>query len=112
MTATLQSATPAHTVAGASRLRGDLRGDILTEAYRPDAAAPVAIHVRPELADLLRAEPAGHRPPTPLPLVVDADLPASPGYEVHREPPGAEPALELEEAASSRARVGRRVGPS
>jgi hypothetical protein len=91
MTSTVQSAAHAHTRTGASRIRGTLCGDILAEAYRQGMAAPVAIHVRPELDELLRAGPAVDAQPTSLPMIVDADLPASPGYEIHREPPGAQP---------------------
>ncbi len=110
MTSTIQSAAPAHTRVGVPRLRGNLCGDILAEAYRQGAAAPVAIHVRPELGDLFRAEAAGHLPPDPLLLVVDADLPASPGYEIHREPPRARPALARTDTAPSWVRAGRGAG--
>jgi hypothetical protein len=71
-------------------------GDLLAEAARPDAAEPVAIHVRSALhalicrqsgstgAVLSAAGPAG---PTEIRLVVDDELPAAPGYEVHRAIP-------------------------
>ncbi len=89
MTSTAHPAAPAGARPGDPCARGDLRGDILAEAYRPETAAPVAIHVRPELGHLLHADPSGVLPPTPLPLVVDDDVPASPGYEIYREPPRA-----------------------
>ena len=87
MTTTVDPATPA---AGEHQERWSTRslcGDILAEAYRPDAAPPVAVHVRPELCELLLEEPTGSTPPTSLPLVVDDDIPTAPGYEIHRAPP-------------------------
>jgi hypothetical protein len=73
-----------------------LARDLLAVAWEPGAAPPREVRVRPELADRLGAqlgwdatahpllgEPAG------LPLVVDPQLPRSPGFEVRRVPPGA-----------------------
>ncbi|WP_116452307.1 hypothetical protein [Blastococcus litoris] len=92
MTSTIQRIPPAHAVHGARRTGADLRGDLLAEAFRAEAAPPVAIHLRPELRELLRAQAVGPAaPPSPLPLVVDDELPASPGYEIHREPPAGVP---------------------
>ncbi|RBY90190.1 hypothetical protein DQ244_12025 [Blastococcus sp. TBT05-19] len=65
-----------------------LRDDILTQAFRSEAAAPVAVHIRPGLRRLLPADP-GTVFPTTLRLVVDADLPLAPGFEIHRAPPSA-----------------------
>lgn len=75
----------------------DALGDVLDEAWRPDAAAPTAVHVRPEVlirvlagmtvharAALLEHGSIGH---PPVLLVTDGTLPDHPGYEVHRTPP-------------------------
>jgi hypothetical protein len=56
----------------------DVAGVILAEAVRPDAARPVAVHVRPEIYDLVAGRWSG------IPLVVDDSIPARPGYEIHR----------------------------
>jgi hypothetical protein len=64
----------------------DIAGDILAIARRAGAAAPVEIRVRPEVQQDLRG--TAEAPPADLdgiPLVVDEDLPAFPGYEVHRD---------------------------
>jgi hypothetical protein len=50
----------------------DVAGDILAEAMRPDAARPVAVHMRPELHHLLVGRWNG------IPLVVDDSIPATP----------------------------------
>jgi hypothetical protein len=75
----------------------DTRGDILAEALRPEAAEPVAVHVRPEVFARLGALPLREIAGLPtILLVVDDQLPRVPGYEVHRAapppPPGASPA--------------------
>ena len=83
----------------------DVRGDILAAALRPDAAAPLVVHVRPEVRDRmgprpLSADPTARDGAGPcIPVVVDDELPRSPGYEVHRVPPatagGPRPELRL-----------------
>ncbi len=78
----------------------DVFADILSEAWRPGAAEPVAIHVRPELQVRLGPElcPVRHSgsvtrhslpPAARVPLVVDDRIPTIPGYEIHRAPPPA-----------------------
>jgi hypothetical protein len=71
----------------------DIGGDILAEAMRPDAAEPVAVHVRPEIHTLISGSaPAGRAAGTPratgswdgIRLVVDDGIPPFPGYEIHR----------------------------
>ncbi len=76
-----------------TRGRCRLADDLLAVAWEPGAAPPREIRVRPELLDRLAAQlgpgvaggllgdPAG------VPLVVDAELPRSPGFEVRRVPP-------------------------
>ena len=63
----------------------DVAADILAEALRPDAAPPVAIHVRPEIQARIRAQ-AGDAADRldGIPLVVDDRIPSDPGYEIHR----------------------------
>ena len=64
----------------------DIGADILAEALRPDAAPPVAIHVRPEIEAHIRVQ-AGDAAADRLagiPLVVDDRIPSDPGYEIHR----------------------------
>ncbi|MGY1634408.1 hypothetical protein ACI784_22135 [Geodermatophilus sp. SYSU D01186] len=74
--------------------------DLLTEAWRPGTAEPVAIHVRPEVLARFRAHTAVDRssaawgddsrsPAARISLVVDDDIPAAPGYEIHRASPHA-----------------------
>jgi hypothetical protein len=75
------------------RRRCRLADDLLAVAWEPGAAPPREIRVRPELHDRLVAQlgpsvaggllgdPAG------VPLVTDALLPRSPGFEVRRVPP-------------------------
>ncbi|MGY1705201.1 hypothetical protein ACI79C_11535 [Geodermatophilus sp. SYSU D00697] len=76
----------------------DPLGDILAVAWRPGAAPPREIHVRPEVRDRILAQlPPADRAltqargtvggPVPVPLVVDAELPAFPGFEVVRTRP-------------------------
>jgi hypothetical protein len=73
----------------------DTRGDILAAAVRPGAAAPAVVHVRPEVYARIGPRPLVLAPtaagwadtPTAIPLVVDDQLPRSPGYEVHRVAP-------------------------
>jgi hypothetical protein len=69
----------------------DVRADILSEALRPDAGPPVLIHLRPELlARICRCGPGAGRAaedPLGIPVVVDGDIPAFPGYEIHRSIP-------------------------
>ncbi len=79
-----------HPAAPARTRTGD---DVLAVAWEPGAAPPREIRVRPELLDRLAAQfgpavaggllgdPAG------VPLVVDPQLPRSPGFEVRRVPP-------------------------
>jgi hypothetical protein len=80
--------------------RPDPVGDILATAWSPAAAEPREIRVRPEvyhciLAELDPAERAlveEHRvlgSPIAIPLVVDAQLPAFPGFEIVRARPDA-----------------------
>jgi hypothetical protein len=76
-----------------TRGRCRLADDLLAVAWEPGAAPPREIRVRPELLDRLAAQlgpavaggllgdPAG------VPLVVDPQLPRSPGFEVRRVPP-------------------------
>jgi hypothetical protein len=76
---------------------GDVSADILREAWRPGTAEPVVVHVRPELGARLvesgRARNRGcaatgsRRPCRPIPVLVDDQIPAAPGFEVHRAPP-------------------------
>lgn len=69
--------------------RDRLAHDLLAVAWEPGAAPPREVRVRPELAarlapvvrDGLLGEPAG------VPVVVDPQLPRSPGFEVRRVPP-------------------------
>src|SRR3712207_6250394 len=80
--------------------RPDPVGDILATAWNPTAAAPREIRVRPEIHHLILAEldPAERAlaeergmlgSPIALPLVVDPELPAFPGFEVVRARPSA-----------------------
>ncbi len=95
----------------------DTSGDLLREAWRPGTAEPVDIHVRPELcARLLRSRRTRPQscaalrpfPAKRLPLVVDDRIPAAPGFEVHRVPPGAATArLELQQRRSDAPGVAR-----
>ncbi len=63
--------------------------DLLAVAWEPGAAPPREIRVRPELmARLAPGVPGGLLgDPAGVPLVVDAQLPRSPGFEVRRVPP-------------------------
>jgi hypothetical protein len=90
------AATAATTPAVAHRPLPALARDLLAVAWEPGAAPPREVRVRPELADRLRAQlgwdGTGHRllgEPAGVPLVVDPQLPRSPGFEVRRVPPGA-----------------------
>ncbi|MFD2094093.1 hypothetical protein [Blastococcus deserti] len=77
--------------------RPDPVGDILATAWSPAAAEPREIRVRPEvyhciLAELDPAERAllqerGLLGSPAIPLVVDAELPAFPGFEIVRARP-------------------------
>ena len=80
--------------------RPDPVGDILATAWSPAAAEPREIRVRPEvyhciLAELSPVERAlveehgALGSPIAIPLVVDAGLPAFPGFEIVRAPPHA-----------------------
>ena len=60
----------------------DVSSDILAEALRPDAAPPVAIHIRPEIRAHLCVQAADRL--NGIPLVVDDRIPSHPGYEIHR----------------------------
>ncbi|MGY1619707.1 hypothetical protein ACI797_23445 [Geodermatophilus sp. SYSU D00691] len=67
----------------------DVLDDILAIARRPGVAEPVEIRIRPEVRDLLVSQ--GRDGPVELDgirLVVDEELPAYPGYEIHRALPG------------------------
>jgi hypothetical protein len=70
----------------------DIAAVILAEALRPGTARPVAVHVRPEVHRLLRrqvstaplAVGAAADRWNGIRLVVDDQIPACPGYEIHR----------------------------
>jgi hypothetical protein len=75
--------------------RPDVAGDLVAVAFTTGPAPPREIHVRPELYERVVAElaSAGAEPgvlgPAPgVPLVVDPELPVSPGFEVVRARPG------------------------
>ncbi len=89
-TATLTAATVTTTVPAALRPeRNRLAEDLLAVAWEPGAAPPREVRVRPErLARLGPAVPGGLLgDPAGVPVVVDAALPRSPGFEVRRVPP-------------------------
>jgi hypothetical protein len=76
----------------------DPLGDILAIAWRPGAAAPREIRVRPEVHErVLASMPPSDRAlteahgtvgrPVAVPLVVDPELPPFPGFEVVRALP-------------------------
>jgi hypothetical protein len=75
-------------------LAPDIRGDVLAVARQAGTAEPVEIRVRPEMyariVQQARDEAVADRDVLTvlgdIPLVVDADLPAFPGYEIHRAP--------------------------
>ena len=80
--------------------RPDPVGDILATAWSPTAAEPREIRVRPEVYHSILAElDPGERAlveergvlgsPIAIPLVVDAGLPAFPGFEIVRARPHA-----------------------
>jgi hypothetical protein len=80
--------------------RPDPVGDILATAWSPAAAEPREIRVRPEVYHCILAEldPVGRAlveergmlgSPVALPLVVDPQLPAFPGFEIVRARPHA-----------------------
>ena len=80
--------------------RPDPVGDILATAWSPAAAEPREIRVRPEVYHCILAEldPAERAlveergvlgSPIAIPLVVDAGLPAFPGFEIVRARPHA-----------------------
>jgi hypothetical protein len=80
--------------------RPDPVGDILAAAWSPTAAEPREIRVRPEVHQSILAEldPVERAlveergvlgSPTAIPLVVDAELPAFPGFEIVRARPHA-----------------------
>jgi hypothetical protein len=77
----------------------DPLGDILAIAWRPGAAPPREIRVRPEVRErVLASMPPSDRAttetrgtvgqPVAVPLVADAELPPFPGFEVVRILPG------------------------
>jgi hypothetical protein len=75
--------------------RPDVAADLLAVAWAPGVAPPREVRVRPELHARLLAElgpaVAGHGllgDPAGVPLVVDPELPACPGFEVRRVLPG------------------------
>lgn len=95
-TATLTAHADAPTTAPTTLLprgRCRLAADLLAVAWEDGAAPPREIRVRPELRDRLDAElgPAAAGgllgDPAGVPLVTDAQLPRSPGFEVRRVPP-------------------------
>jgi hypothetical protein len=72
----------------------DTLGDILAIAWRPGAAPPREIRVRSEVRDRVLAQlPPAERAravvggPVGVPLVLDDELPAYPGFEVVRARP-------------------------
>ena len=72
----------------------DTLGDILAIAWRPGAAPPREIRVRSEVRDRVLAQlPPAERDravvggPAGVPLVLDDELPACPGFEVVRARP-------------------------
>jgi hypothetical protein len=77
--------------------RPDIVGDLVAFASAAGAAPPREIHLRPELyARMLAQLPPGDRPaavergvgpPPGIPLVLDPELPAFPGFEVVRARP-------------------------
>jgi hypothetical protein len=80
--------------------RPDPVGDILATAWSPTAAEPREIRVRPEVRRCILAEldPAERAlveergvlgSPIAIPLVVDPELPAFPGFEIVRARPHA-----------------------
>ena len=80
--------------------RPDPVGDILATAWSSTAAEPREIRVRPEVLQCILAEldPAERAlveergvlgSPIAIPLVVDAELPAFPGFEIVRARPQA-----------------------
>ena len=97
----------------------DIRGDILAAALRSDAAAPLVVHVRPEVHARMGTRPLCAEPAAPagqgtsIPVVVDDQLPRAPGYEIHRVPPAAPvgpfPELPLEAADHRAADTGTSV---
>ncbi|MGY1710063.1 hypothetical protein ACI8AC_11200 [Geodermatophilus sp. SYSU D00758] len=77
----------------------DPLADVLALAWEPGAAPPREIRIRPETRDrlLARLAPSDRARveqqgvvggPADVPLVVDGTLPAFPGFEVVRVPPG------------------------
>ena len=71
------------------RGRCRLADDLLAVAWEPGAAPPREVRVRPELAARLVPAVAGGLlgDPAGVPVVVDPQLPLSPGFEVRRVPP-------------------------
>jgi hypothetical protein len=68
----------------------DMPGDILAETWRPGSAEPVAIHVRPELYARLSGPGRSALLSVGRPaVVIDDQIPTTPGYEIHRKPPAA-----------------------
>ena len=67
-------------------------GDILREAWRPGVGEPVTIHVRPAVLARILGETGARGVTNPtaggrrtIPFVVDDQIPAAPGYEIHRD---------------------------
>lgn len=106
-----------------ARSGGDVFADVLSEAWRPGVAEPIAIHVRPEVQARLVTEsrppqPSGSGtgspawPGVPIPLVIDDRIPTAPGYEVHRVPPPPPDRADLRQRRSPSTVSGRvRSGP-
>ena len=98
--ATVRGLSQVRTTRHAHWGRPDPVGDILATAWSPAAAKPREIRVRPELGRCILAEldPVERAlveergllgSPIALPVVVDARLPAFPGFEIARARPHA-----------------------
>jgi hypothetical protein len=97
---TSREPTPGRAAQRGHWARPDPVGDILATAWSSTAAAPREIRVRPEVLQCILAEldPAERKvveergvlgSPIAIPLVVDAELPAFPGFEIVRARPQA-----------------------
>ena len=80
------------TAAVAHRPLPGLVRDLLAVAWEPGAAPPREVRVRPELLARLQGRPGALvdgllGDPAGVPVVVDPQLPRSPGFEVRRVPP-------------------------
>ncbi|MGY1690998.1 hypothetical protein [Geodermatophilus sp. SYSU D01105] len=79
-------------------VRPDIAGDIVAFAVSTGAAPPREIRIRPELYQRMLAQMTGDDraavvgtgrlgPPPGVPVLIDGDLPLSPGFEVVRARP-------------------------